>query len=598
MSAPKTSFLAELQRRHVYKVGAAYAVAGWLLAQVVTQVLPVFGVSMLGQRIMVLILIGGFPVALVLAWVFDLTPRGLVRTEALTSAGETPVLRGERRGMDRKLNLVLGGLLVLSLAYVVAERTVLKADGTAAAGAIGKSIAVLPFANTSGDAGNEYFSDGLSEELIGALGRLEHLKVIGRTSSFQFKNKTDDSKAIGEKLGVATLLEGSVRKQGERVRILAELVNAADGRQLWSETYDRELKDIFAVQTEIAGAVARALQVALLGNNAETVMTPTATMPSNGSIEAYNALLQGQFYAARYTAGDMTKAMSYYEQATRLDPSYALAYARLAGVTVARISYYGGDLSREERKRLDAQARAAIDTALRLDPDLSAAHRAHASLLSDLDLDHPAAEAELRRAAELAPQDPRVLGALGWKTAEMGRPEEALDLTRKAIALDPLFLLVRQGLAGELMMLGRYDEAERAMRQAIELQPRAAAVYTDLARVQVLQGHVDDALESARRETDPGLRDYALALVWFAKGQRTEADAALQALIDRGDFYSAQIAVVYAQRKQSDKMFEWLERGWRVKDSGVFFLRTDPFVSAYRDDPRYLAFGRKIGVVA
>ncbi len=235
------NFFAELQRRHVYKVGVAYAVAGWLVVQIVTQVFPIFEVSALAQRIIVLVIVAGFPLTLILTWLFDITPKGIVRTDDLPATGESHAMQRERVGMDRKLNYVLALLLVMAIGYFVLDRTVLRRD-SAQATSDAKSIAVLPLVNTSGDAANDYFSDGLSEELIAVLAKIPGLKIIGRSSSFLFKGKSDDSRSIGEKLGVTNLLEGSVRKQGDRVRIVAELINAADGRALWSETYDRELK--------------------------------------------------------------------------------------------------------------------------------------------------------------------------------------------------------------------------------------------------------------------------------------------------------------------------------------------------------------------
>jgi len=273
------NFFAELQRRHVYKVGAAYAVAGWLVVQIVTQVFPIFEVSALAQRIIVLVIVAGFPITLILTWLFDITSQGIVRTGELSATGENPVVRRERLGTDRKMNYVLALLLVTAIGYFVLDRTVLRRD-SAQATSNAKSIAVLPLINTSGDPENDYFSDGLSEELIAVLAKIPGLKIIGRSSSFLFKGKSDDSRTIGEKLGVANLLEGSVRKQGDRVRIVAELINAADGRALWSETYDRELKDVFAVQSEIATAVTEQLKIKLLGAPAKSRSRVSNTKPS------------------------------------------------------------------------------------------------------------------------------------------------------------------------------------------------------------------------------------------------------------------------------------------------------------------------------
>ena len=460
-----------------------------------------------------------------------------------------------------------------------------------------KSIAVLPMVNSSGDPANEYFSDGMSEEFISSLSRLHELKVIGRSSSFQFKGKNENSKTVGEKLGVYYLLEGSVRKSADRVRIAVALVKAGDGANVWSETYDRDLKDIFAVQSEIAGAVAKELKVALLGHNGQTTQLATAATPSNQNVEAYNALLQGSFYFNRRTADDFRKAIGYYEEAIRLDPRYALAYAKMAPAAV-NLAINFGSASTEEREQLIAKGRASAKRALELDPNLPEAHSAQGSILENVDFNFGAAEAEYRRALELAPQYPGVTGNLALLLSELGRLDEGIALLQRAIALDPLRSSFHFNLGICLTALGRYDEAEAALRKAIELQPKSATNYTYLAIIQILRGKPGPAVELAKQETDPFWRTYALALAQFANGNRAEADAALKKLIDEyAEGSGSQIAQVYALRKEPEKMFEWLEHAWTTHDAGVDELLFNPLLCAYKDDPRFIAFAQKIGVM-
>src|SRR5438874_1548776 len=344
-----------------------------------------------------------------------------------TPATEKPA----RRSVGLIAALVLLAILAAGAAYYF---TAHRSKGVAIPE---KSIAVLPLVNSTGDPANEYFSDGMSEEFISSLSRLHELKVIGRSSSFQFKGKTDDSKTIGEKLGVYYLLEGSVRKSADRVRIAVALVKAGDGANVWSETYDRELKDIFAVQSEIAGAVATQLKVALLGNNGEVARLATAATPSNQNVEAYNALLQGNFYYNRRTAEDMRKAIGYYEKAIRLDPRYALAHAKLS-IAARNIAVNYAPPSAQEREELIGKARASARSALELDPNLPEAHSAQGSVLLDLDLDPIAAEAEARRALELAPQNVSTVDSLATLMGVLGRLDESVALGQQAIALDPL----------------------------------------------------------------------------------------------------------------------------------------------------------------
>ena len=303
----------ELKRRNVYKVAVAYAVVGWLLIQVATQVFPFLEIPNWAIRLVILLTAIGFPVALIIAWAFELTPEGIKRTEA------ADVARQRSRGGVWIGVVVIAAALSLGLfllgRYTAGRATPGVSEAAAASNAL-KSIAVLPLVNTSGDPSNEYFSDGLSEELIAVLAKIPDLRVIGRSSSFFFKGKSADSAAIGQKLGVANLIEGSVRKQGDRVRIVAELISAADGRSLWSETYDRELKDVFAVQTEIAKSVAEQMKVKLLG---ERQQSDAAAWTEN--LAAHNAVLQADFYFKQLTPESVQRAIQFLEEAVRLDPN-------------------------------------------------------------------------------------------------------------------------------------------------------------------------------------------------------------------------------------------------------------------------------------
>ena len=583
------NFFAELQRRHVYKVGAAYAVAGWLVVQIVTQVFPIFEVSALAQRIIVLVIVAGFPITLILTWLFDITPKGIVRTDDLPATGENHAMQRARVGMDRKMNYALALLLVTAIGYFVLDRTVLRRD-SAQATSDAKSIAVLPLVNTSGDAANDYFSDGLSEELIAVLAKIPGLKIIGRSSSFLFKGKSDDSRTIGEKLGVTNLLEGSVRKQGDRVRIVAELINAADGRALWSETYDRELKDVFAVQSEIATAVTEQLKIKLLGAPAKS-----DAAPSNDNLAAYNALQQGTFYFRLSTEEGTRKATEFYSEAIRLDPRYALAYAQLSAAwRQLAATWLGGG---GEANEGFAKARNAAQTALSLAPDLAAAHEALGWVLLTPDLDFAAAEAEFRKAEKLAPADAGPKFALSFLFAAQGRLAEAENIMRQTLSLDPLGVTRYLNLARILIADGRYDEAEAALRKAIELQPAAARLQAYLTTIDLIRGNAAAALQDAQLEPKGFWQYYALALAQQAQSDHAAADAALQTFIDKyavgGPF---QIATVYGLRKEPDKMFQWLERAYTEHDPGLTQLLGTPFILTYKDDPRFAALCQKLKV--
>ncbi len=593
----RPSFFAELKRRNVYKVAVAYAVVSWLLVQIATQVFPFFEVANWAIRLVVLLLVVGFPIALVLAWAFEITPEG-IKLESDIEPNKSMTRKTGRKlvGITVALAIVAAGLLAFQLFRPRLMRDS-AATSTPSLTVPEKSIAVMPMINSTGDPANEYFSDGMSEEFIFSLSRLRDLKVIGRSSSFQFKGKNEDSKIVGEKLGVYYLLEGTVQKSANRVRIAVALVKAGDGVNVWAETYDRELKDIFAVQSEIAGAVAKELKVALLGNDGQAAPLTTAATPSDQNIDAYNALLEGNYYNSRNTAEDTRKAIGYYEEAIRLDPRYALAYAKLS-VAARNLTVGYGSIGAEEIRKATATARASAEKAIALDPNLAEAHVAQGLVLKDIDFNFVGAEAEYRRAFELAPQNPAVISSLANLVAELGRLEEAVALAQRAIALDPLRIQTQFNLALYFISLSRYDDAEAAMRKTLALQPQSAQNYLWLAMIQMLRGHPAAAVELATQETDPFWRTFALALAQFANGERTEADAALQKLIDEdADDAGSQIAQVYAVRKEPEKMFDWLEHAWTTHDVGVTELRSNPFLRAYKDDPRFIAFAQKIGVM-
>ena len=584
------NFFAELKRRNVYKVAVAYAVVGWLVIQIGSTVLPTFHAPEWVAQTLVVVVLLGFPIALVLAWAFELTPEGIKRTEDVTP-NESITFRTGRKlvGITIALALIAAGLMTFKV--LRPKPLTMAAPATSPAPVLpviaAKSIAVLPLVNTSGDPANEYFSDGLSEELIAVLAKIPGLKIIGRSSSFLFKGKADDSRTIGDKLGVANLLEGSVRKEGDRVRIVAELINAADGRTLWSETYDRELKDVFAVQSEIATAVTDQLKIKLLGAPAKS-----DAAPSNDNLAAYNALQQGTFYFRLSTEAGTRKAIEFYDEAIRLDPRYALAYANLSFALRQLAATW---LGVAEANEAYAKARNAAQTALSLSPNLATAHEALGFVLLTPDLDFAAAEAEFRKAEKLAPADAGPKFALSFLFATQGRLAEAENIMRQTLALDPLGVTRYLNLARILIGSGRYDEAEAALRKAIELQPAAARLHSYLTIIDVLRGNAAAALQDAELEPKGFWQDYALALAQQAQSDRATADAALQKLLNE-DAVSFQIAVVYGLRKEPDKMFEWLERAYTERDPGLTQLLVAPFILNYKDDPRFAALCQKLKV--
>ena len=576
-------FFGELKRRNVYKVGVAYAVVAWLLIQVATQVFPFLEIPNWMIRIVILLTALGFPIALIIAWAFELTPEGIKRTEAADAA------RQHSRGGVWIAVVVIAAMFSLGLFFLGRYTGHATARTTDAANAFAqKSIAVLPLVNTSGDPNNEYFSDGLSEELIAVLAKIPELKVIGRSSSFFFKGKSDDSASIGQKLGVANLIEGSVRKQGDRVRIVAELISAADGRSLWSDTYDRELKDAFAVQAEIAKSVAEQMKVKLLG---ETVRSDAAVSSQNPA--AHNSVLQSDFYFQQQTAESIEKAISFAQEAVRLDPNYALAYAKLSQAW----RQYGASFSTDNAEKAYEEARLAAEKAASLSPDLVEVRKAIGWISMTPALDFRAAEKEFRRALELSPGDAGAKNALSYSLMAQGRLAEAEQTCREAILLDPLLTTLWYNLGRLALAAGRYQDAEDSFRKGLEIQPRAARFHSYLATLKILENDPTSALEQAQLEPDAFWREYALTLVQQTQPDRSAADTALRNFSSKfasGGAY--QVAVIHALRKESDEMFRWLDNAYATHDSGLTQLVITPFLFEYRDDPRFVALCQKLGV--
>ena len=497
------------------------------------------------------------------------------------------------RGLMRKPRtaVVYGAIaaaVLLALGYFGLERfrgSALRAQGSA-------SIAVLPLANESGEASQQYFSDGISEDLITALGQFPGLKVIGRTSSFQFRDSKEDSRSIGAKLGVAHLLEGSVRKSGDMIRVSAELIDAADGSTQWSERYDRPYKDLFGLQDEITHAVVVALRGKLLPDEHAAEQSER---PPGGSLEAYKAMLQGRFYFYHGTEADSRKAIESYTHAIDLDPRYALAWS---GLSQAWTSLGQAFLEGAPGQEAFAKGRDAADRALALAPELAAAHVARGYLLRSADLDWRGAEAEFRHALALAPNDGAAKFLLGNELAAFGELEPAIEFTRQVIATEPLWSFSYDYLAIYLSGLNRLDEAERAIRRAIQLQPAGGGYHYRLAFIEVQRGNAQAALAAAQQEPpDGGWQDEALALARQIGVDRSAAEAALRTLIERhADSDAYEIAEIYALRNDAIKTFEWLDRAWGNRDSNIGTLLYDPFIRRYKDDPRFAAFCHKVGL--
>jgi TolB-like protein/class 3 adenylate cyclase/tetratricopeptide (TPR) repeat protein len=465
------------------------------------------------------------------------------------------------------------------------------------------SVAVLPFVNMSDDKGSEYFSDGVSEELLTVLQKIPGLHVAARTSAFSFKGKNATAQEIGQKLGVAHLVEGSVRKSGDQVRIAARLTRADTGEELWSENYTRDLKDVFAVQTELAQTIVEQLRGRFAGTDAgstakEKILAEVQSAERGGTknVEAHESYLQGRFFINRHSEKETDQARVAYERAVELDPKFALAWAGLAYSHVWSCAYSTEGGLKGFNAHL-AAAREAIERALSLEPDLPEALFARSVIETNFDFNWKGAAETLRQALALAPQDPTLLVQAGNLAGARGEITQGLDLFRRAVALDPVSAQARLFLASGLLASGHYEEARAEYGRGIELNPSAPFAYAGVGQCYLLENKFEEAAVAAQQDAADWARLLIVGCTRWSQKRVPESDAALAELIAKtGETAAHQVAELYAYRNNKDHAFEWLERARQQHDGGLPGLRTDTLLPNLHGDPRWNAFLRTMGL--
>ena len=582
-------FLEEIKRRNVVKVAIVYIIAGWLTMQVVDVMFPALQIPGWMTSAIAAMLLIGFPFALIFAWAFELTPEGIKR--------EKDVDRGESVTPEtgRKLNQAALIILTIAVGFLLLDKFVFSkgdlvsqdsaTDETVAT--VKPSIAVLPFVNMSDDADNEYFSDGLSEELLNVLAKIPQLHVAGRTSSFAFKGKRDDLRTIGEQLNVAHILEGSVRKSDTRLRITAQLVDTENGYHLWSETYDRELTDVFAVQDEISQAVVTALRVTLLGD----------AIPTNygtDNIEAYELYLKGR-YLLEHTSGDnIVRSVEAIDRAIELDPNYAAAYVLRAVAEQQVISGWAGDgddfIAGFER------VRAYADRAIELDPESAEAHFVQGVVSATAEWDFWGANERFTRAIEL---NPNHIPARNWHANSLmllGRTGEAIAEFQEALQLDPLMITTIRTLGDAQYYAGDSTAAMATYESALELNPGLARINGRMSRISIVNDDLEAAKFFAAKEEVDWVRDLLDILILGREGKMDEWQSRLTVYQEKyGVLNAYQIASIYGDAGFIEEAFEWLYTSRDVRDPGTALTRIDPFLKKLRDDPRWEPFVDSIG---
>jgi len=493
-----------------------------------------------------------------------------------------PPLAEEHRSLKRAIPILLA-VLLLTLAVGDLRFAQNRKDFPRA----NASIAVLPFADLSPGKDQEYFSDGLAEEVINDLAKIPDVRVVARSSAFQFKGKNEDLRSVGRKLGVANILEGSVRRESDRLRIRVDLTRTDDGFQLWSETFDRKVDDIFEVQKEIALAVGSALQVKLL----DLDRTAPSAKPHGTNSAAYQAYLQAQYFFGRGADKDnQDKALTFADQAIKLDAKYAPAWALRSSVLTSLVM----EAFLDEREGL-REAREAADKAIALDPDLAAGYVQRGWVQVFGDWDWQGAEVSLKRAAQLEPGSFAVLKYQSYLSQILGHLDEAIAMQRKAIALDPLRARSYSFLGYQLYCAGRYEDADAAIQKALQVNPQLSPAYSDLGLILLAQGRPQEALKQMDQESSEDWRFWGEALAYHSLGRPQDSDAALKTLIGiREKDWAFQIAQVYAYRGETDKSFEWLNRAYDQHDGGMTAIKLDSLLKGLRKDSRYSQLLKKM----
>src|SRR5437763_2191072 len=549
------NFFAELKRRNVYKVAVAYAVVAWLLIQIATQVFPIFEIPNWAGRLVVLLLILGFPVALIFSWAFEITPEGIKRESEIDPATSITHSTG------RKIFAFTAVAAAIAAALLVFQLIRARSTSPSAATITNKSIAVLPFDNLSGDPQNAYFSEGVQDEILTRLAKIAELKVISRTSTQRFKSAPNDLRLIAQQLGVANILEGSVQKANDQVRVNVQLINALTNAHLWADTYDRKLTDIFAIESEIAKNVTENLK-ARLNDRAEEVL---AARPTENP-EAHELYLKGRYFWNRRSTASLRKAGDYFQKAIDLDPKYVLAYAGLADVH-SLVPVYAGTAPQDDVPKALAAARKAVE----LDDRLAESHTSLGNaLVSSVQL--KAAEAEFRRALELNPNYATAHQWLAECLFGQGRFSESLAENERAHELDPLSLIINASYASSLAGAGRYEEAVQQARKTLDLDPELVPGHEILGQIYEDEGKLNEAIieYSKANELGPTPSNFAMLAHAYAKtGRMGETRKILDKLTD----LSAQqyvgaypLAVIHLALGEKGEALRLLEQSFVERD--------------------------------
>jgi TolB-like protein/Tfp pilus assembly protein PilF len=586
-SMQQGSFFSELKRRNVYKVAVAYAVIGWLLIQIATQTFPFLEIPNWAIRLVIMLVVIGFPISLVLAWAFELTPQGIKRTESADAAPQ------HSRGGAWIFIVVVGVILSLGLFFLgryTASKHTSPAENRTAGSPL-KSVAVLPFANLSRDPDNAYFAAGIQDEIITRLAKIGELKVVSCLSTQRFKSAPDDVPAIAKELGVANILQGSVQRTADTVRVNVQLVKAETDNHLWADTFDRKLTDVFQIESDIAKTIAEKLQAKLTGSEERALsIKPTADS------EAHQLYLQGRYLWNRRTGQNLKKALSYFQQAVEKDPNFALAYTGIAD-SCALIPVYGGGTPKDYYPR----AKAAAEKALQLDDTIAEAHTSLANVFFRY-LELGKSVSEFERSIQLNPNYPTTHQWYGRLTLlALGQFNHALAEAKRAVELDPVSPIGHTDVATVYLTERRFDEAFAELRKTLEMEPDFYWAHRQLGLALELKGSPAEAIVEYQKASALNDDPRVLAFVGHAKasmGKQNEAREILAKLTEiAGTRYISgySFAVIHLALGEKDQALDWLEKDAREQTGfEINFIRVDPYLDPLRGEPRFEAVVQRV----
>jgi len=564
-------FFAELQRRNVYRVAVAYGVVSWLLIQIATQTFPVFDIPNWGSRLVIVVLILGFPIALVLAWAYEITPEGIKATEDL------PAGKPIKRPTGRLLDFIIIGVLVAVIAVMAFPY--LRVADSPTSDVSQKSIAVLPFVPLSQIKDQEYFSDGITEQIIDSLAHVHGLLVVARTTAFSFKNKNMDIREVGRQLGVTHVLEGSVRQGPGKIRVVAQLIDVANGFHLWSETYDSTDRDLLSLQSDVAKKVASALRIELhLAETKELAKLPTENP------EAYDSYLRGRYLLVKRTVDSVQKGRALFEEAVARDPGFALGHAGIADSYILL-----GKLGAISSAEVSARAWPEVSSALALNENLAEGYVSRGILLTDYEWNWPAAEADFRKALEINPNSASAHHWYARHLAEIARFDEAMreiGAAEKLDSLDPAILSMKAKILGASH---RYKEAIVQCGKTLELEPGFAQAVSILAQAYLHNHEYPQGIAAAKKYVElssgSGWAKLELAYAYAAAGDKPESGRIVNEVTAQGGPFSPyDMATICAAWHDTDGSFRWLEKAIEQRSVDLIWIRVDPRLDPIREE--------------